>query len=150
MAFEFGKTSSLLSQSIAHHEDEGHNDYERYYVNMCVYCTSIYYDHTNILGGPGFVDCDMFMCFCGLGPGHQATCTITKVFRDEVRLVFDIACEDEGETTVLEMNVSRDCQSMRRNGSVICDSATRHMHEAILYLPVICDYYRLARVVNVG
>ena len=48
------------------------------------------------------------------------------------------------------MNVSRDRRSMCWNGSVICDSAARHMHEAILYLPVICDYYRLARVVNVG
>ena len=48
------------------------------------------------------------------------------------------------------MDVSRDRRSTRRDGSVIYDSAARHMHEAILYLPVIYDYYRLARVVNVG
>ena len=51
---------------------------------------------------------------------------------------------------MLEMSVSRDCRSTRQNRSVICDSAARCMHEAVLYLPVICDYYRLARVVNVG
>ena len=110
-AFEFRKTSSLLSQSIGHREDEGHNDYEQYYFNMCVYCTSICYDHTNILGGPRFVDRDMFMCFCGLGPGHQATRTITKVFRDEVRLAFGIACEDEGETTAERQQIQRDVES---------------------------------------
>ena len=51
---------------------------------------------------------------------------------------------------LLETNVSRDRRSTRRNGSVIYDSAARRMHEALLYLPVIYDYYRLAMVVNVG
>ncbi|KAH9009230.1 hypothetical protein EDB85DRAFT_1881856, partial [Lactarius pseudohatsudake] len=53
-AFQFERTSKLLPPSMARHEDEGNEDYERYYVNM-------------------FVDRDMFMHFCGLGPGHQAT-----------------------------------------------------------------------------
>lgn len=36
-AFEFGKSSRLLSQSIARHKNEGHEDYQRYYINMCVF-----------------------------------------------------------------------------------------------------------------
>jgi hypothetical protein len=33
-AFHFGKTSQLLSPSLARHEDEGDEDYQRYYINM--------------------------------------------------------------------------------------------------------------------
>jgi hypothetical protein len=32
--FVFGKTSQLLSPSIVRREDEGNEDYERYYINM--------------------------------------------------------------------------------------------------------------------
>jgi hypothetical protein len=35
-AFHFGKSSLLLSPSIARCEDEGDEDYERYYINMFV------------------------------------------------------------------------------------------------------------------
>ena len=33
-AFHLGKTSQLLSSSLARHEEEGDEDYERYYINM--------------------------------------------------------------------------------------------------------------------
>jgi hypothetical protein len=33
-AFHFGKTSLLLSPSLARREDEGNEDFERYYINM--------------------------------------------------------------------------------------------------------------------
>ena len=33
-AFHFGKTSQLLSSSLARREEEGDEDYERYYINM--------------------------------------------------------------------------------------------------------------------
>lgn len=42
-AFESGKTTHLLSPSIAHHEDEGDKDYEHYYVNMCILSTLVCY-----------------------------------------------------------------------------------------------------------
>ena len=35
-AFHFGKTTLLLSPSLARHEDEGDEDYEQYYINMYV------------------------------------------------------------------------------------------------------------------
>ena len=35
-AFHFGKTTLLLSPSLARREDEGDEDYERYYINMYV------------------------------------------------------------------------------------------------------------------
>ena len=44
-----------------------------------------------------FVDQDMFMQFCGLGPGHKATCSVTKVFQDEIKKVFG-GIADEGDT----------------------------------------------------
>ena len=41
-AFHFGKSSLLLSTSIARRKDEGDEDYERYYVNMYVFCFIIH------------------------------------------------------------------------------------------------------------
>ena len=37
------------------------------------------------------------MRFCGLGPGHKATRSVTKVFRDEIKEVFG-GIADEGDT----------------------------------------------------
>ena len=48
-AFHFGKTSLLLSPSLARREDEGDEDYERYYINMYVF-TLIVYIRLIILG----------------------------------------------------------------------------------------------------
>lgn len=50
-----------------------------------------------------FVDWDMFMRFCGLGPGHRATHAATKVFRDEIAAIFGSANNDEGEATSVDV-----------------------------------------------
>lgn len=131
-AFKFGKTSSLLSQSIARREDEGGEDYERYYVNMYVFYALFWYDLTNMLCGPRFVDRDMFMRFCGLGPGHCATRSVTKVFRDDVRAIFGTAHHNEGDATSLDaegQQDQRDVEGDPDDDSVDGDSSEEDLQE---------------------
>ncbi|KIO11155.1 hypothetical protein M404DRAFT_40698, partial [Pisolithus tinctorius Marx 270] len=51
-AFHWGRTTSLLPPSIAHHKSKNNEDWDWYYVNI-------------------FVDHDMFMCFQGSAVGHK-------------------------------------------------------------------------------
>lgn len=95
-AFQFGTTSRLLSPSMARREDENDEDYERYYINMCVFYLIYWKLFRLMICHFRFVDRDMFMRFCGLGPGHKATRHVTKVFRDEIAELFGgIADEDD-------------------------------------------------------
>ncbi|KAG1822053.1 uncharacterized protein BJ212DRAFT_1264972 [Suillus subaureus] len=54
LGFTHGSTGNLLPPSIARQPHDGGMDYSWYYVNQ-------------------FVDCDMFMQFCGSGIGHKTT-----------------------------------------------------------------------------
>ena len=83
-AFHFGKTSILLSPSIARRDDEGDEDYQRYYINMFVPPLFVHMGSRLTIESRS-VDQDMFVHLCGFGPDHKSTCNITKVFRNEIK-----------------------------------------------------------------
>ncbi|KAG6848475.1 hypothetical protein H0H93_016682 [Arthromyces matolae] len=69
--FAGARVSYLLGPSIARREDEGDQDYERYFVNM-------------------FVDRDMFVRFTGGGIGHRATREATRCFMSDVESAYQL------------------------------------------------------------
>jgi hypothetical protein len=42
-----------------------------------------------------FVDCNIFACFCGFGPGHRSTHTVAKLFQDDIKNVFRLTDSSE-------------------------------------------------------
>jgi len=78
-AFRFGRTSILLGPSIARPEADHDEDWDWYYVNMCVQVPVICAVNLRI---SRFVDRDMFMRFRGGGVGH-------KSMRTEMRCLLD-------------------------------------------------------------
>jgi hypothetical protein len=103
-AFAYGKTSDLLSHSIARNPREKDLDWNYYYVNMWVIHFRRNFNHINFY--PRMVDRDMFMRYHGGGIGHQLPRDTTDLMEKDAD--WEDILDDEDSEVVDDREPNRD------------------------------------------